>query len=158
MLRSRRHHPSRRRGSVSQAQNEQQARYNHPRQYAAYFIQRDTRRHVGRHVGLNHWTRNSVSRLRIAVSVHVGFGAKPRFDFRSKSALLLDNWLRAYSIIGSGSGFTVNLGSGSLGKSNNFRSVGVSDSLRIQIHCESWSGSDNRIHPESRFWVPLDAK
>jgi len=56
--------------------------------------------------------------------------------------------LTAYSIIGSGSGFTVNLGSASLGKSNDFRSVGVSDSLRIQIHCESWSGSDNRIRPK----------
>ena len=31
----------------------------------------------------------------------------------------------------------MNLGSDSLGKSNDFRSVGVSDSLRIQIHCES---------------------
>ena len=32
---------------------------------------------------------------------------------------------RAYLIIGSGSGFTVNLGSDSLGKSNDFRSAGV---------------------------------
>jgi len=31
--------------------------------------------------------------------------------------------LRGYSIIGSGSGFTVNLGSDSLGKSNDFRRV-----------------------------------
>ena len=31
--------------------------------------------------------------------------------------------LRAYSIIGSGSGFTVNLGSDSLGKSNDFRRI-----------------------------------
>jgi len=54
--------------------------------------------------------------------------------------------LWGHSIIGSGSGFTVNLGSDLLGKSNDFRLVKCeSDSVWIQIHCESGAGSDNRI-------------
>ena len=35
----------------------------------------------------------------------------------------LTEYVRGYSIIASGSGFTVNLGSDSLGKSNDFRCV-----------------------------------
>jgi len=55
---------------------------------------------------------------------------------------------RDYSIIGSGSRFTANLSSDSLGKSNDFRRVQCeSDSLWVRIHRESWSGSDNRIAP-----------
>jgi len=52
---------------------------------------------------------------------------------------ILEYKLRAYSIIGSGSGFTANLGSDSLGKSNDFRLVKCEpDSLWVRIHCESY--------------------
>jgi len=43
---------------------------------------------------------------------------------------LVNRRLRGYSIIGSGSGFTVNLGSDSLGKSND---LGMSNVCRIQF-------------------------
>jgi len=63
-------------------------------------------------------------------------------DNECSVVLLVECLYRGYSIIGSGSGFAVNLGSDSRGKSNDFRSVGVS--------------SVNGIHSGFGFIVNLD--
>jgi len=69
---------------------------------------------------------------------------------------IYNSLLRRYSIIGSGSGFTMNANPKWIRLTfDTPKVIRFAKWIWTDIHCESWSGSDNRIAPKKLHSVPL---